>query len=55
MSTYHEDVDFNTLDGLILRGWLYPASARGPAVIMTPGVSPLHREISALLLETFMP
>ncbi|KAI1178392.1 DltD N-terminal domain protein [Nemania sp. FL0916] len=32
-----EDVEFKTLDGLTLRGHLYPASTRGPAVIMTPG------------------
>lgn len=35
----HEDVEFKTLDGLTLRGWLYPADVRGPAVILTPGVS----------------
>jgi hypothetical protein len=33
-----EDVDFRTFDGLTLRGWLYPASKRGPALIMTQGV-----------------
>ncbi|CAM1502387.1 Fc.00g043710.m01.CDS01 [Cosmosporella sp. VM-42] len=32
-----EDVEFQTLDGVILRGWLYPASERGPAVVMSPG------------------
>ncbi|KAF1922289.1 DltD N-terminal domain protein [Didymella exigua CBS 183.55] len=32
-----EDVTFPTLDGLILRGWLYPAAKKGPAIIMTPG------------------
>lgn len=37
--THHEDVEFKTLDGLTLRGWLYPAASKGPAVIMTPGVS----------------
>jgi hypothetical protein len=35
----HEDVEFKTLDGLTLRGWLYPASKRGPGIIITPGVS----------------
>lgn len=35
----HEEVEFKTLDGLTLRGWLYPASKRGPGVIITPGVS----------------
>lgn len=33
-----EDVEFPTVDGLTLRGWLYPASKRGPAVIMSQGV-----------------
>ncbi|KAK4066061.1 uncharacterized protein Triagg1_8370 [Trichoderma aggressivum f. europaeum] len=32
-----EPVEFTTLDGLTLRGQLYAASSRGPAVIMTPG------------------
>jgi hypothetical protein len=32
------DVEFTTLDGLTLRGWLFPASQRGPALIMSPGV-----------------
>lgn len=39
MSTHHEDVEFQTLDGLMIRGWLYPAASRGPAIIITPGVS----------------
>ena len=37
--TNREDVEFQTLDGVTLRGWLYPAPSRGPAVIMSPGVS----------------
>ncbi|KAI1158622.1 DltD N-terminal domain protein [Nemania serpens] len=32
-----EDVEFQTMDGLTLRGWLFPAEKRGPAIIMTPG------------------
>ncbi|KAH9902282.1 DltD N-terminal domain protein [Xylariomycetidae sp. FL2044] len=32
-----EDVEFRTLDGLTLRGHLYPAGQKSPAVIMTPG------------------
>lgn len=32
-----EDVEFKTLDGLTLRGWLFPGPPRGPAIIMTPG------------------
>jgi hypothetical protein len=38
MATHREDVEFQTLDGLTIKGWLYPASKRGPGVIMTPGV-----------------
>ena len=38
---HHEDVEFKTLDGLTLRGWLYPVSGRGPAIVITPGVSVL--------------
>ena len=36
---HREDCEFQTLDGLMLRGWLFPAAQRGPAVILTPGVS----------------
>lgn len=32
------DVEFKTLDGLTLRALLLPASKRGPAMIMSPGV-----------------
>ena len=42
MSTYHEAIEFRTLDGLTIRGSLYPATKRGPAVVMTPGVSEVH-------------
>lgn len=35
---HREDVEFQTLDGCTLRGWLFPAAQRGPAVIMSPGV-----------------
>lgn len=34
-----QNVEFKTLDGLLLRGVLYPVSGRGAAVILTPGVS----------------
>jgi hypothetical protein len=33
-----EEVEFKTLDQLTLRARLYPASKRGPALIMNPGV-----------------
>lgn len=39
MTSFHEEVEFKTLDGLTLRGWLYPTKGHSPAVIMTPGVS----------------
>ncbi|GJN75634.1 hypothetical protein PLICBS_009739 [Purpureocillium lilacinum] len=31
------DVEFTTLDGLTLRGWVFPAAKRGPGMIMSPG------------------
>ncbi|KFY02232.1 hypothetical protein O988_02305 [Pseudogymnoascus sp. VKM F-3808] len=37
MASTYEDVEFKTIDGLILRGWLFSAAKRGPAVVMTPG------------------
>lgn len=30
--------EFETLDGLTLRGRVFPVSQRGPAMIMSPGV-----------------
>ncbi len=36
-----EDVEFSTLDGLVLRGRLYPAAGAGPGIILSPGVSQL--------------
>jgi hypothetical protein len=41
MPTHREDVEFPTVDGLKLRGWLFRAETRGPAVIINPGVSVL--------------
>ena len=35
----YQEVEFKAIDGLTLRGSLYPAASKGPAVIMTPGVS----------------
>lgn len=32
------DIQFPTLDGITLRGWLYPATKRGPGMILSPGV-----------------
>ena len=48
MSTHHEDVEFQTLDGLTIRGWLYPAASRGPAIIITPGVSSILKYVRTL-------
>jgi hypothetical protein len=33
-----EDIEFKTLAGVTLRGWLYPAAKRGPAIILSAGV-----------------
>ncbi|KAK7955015.1 hypothetical protein PG996_015820 [Apiospora saccharicola] len=45
-----EKVEFKTLDGLVLRGFLYCARAKGPAIVMTPGfnfpVSLLYHEVA---------
>lgn len=35
------DAEFKTLDGLTIRGWLFPTAQRGPGMIMSPGVSTL--------------
>ncbi|KAJ0422728.1 Alpha/Beta hydrolase protein [Aspergillus carlsbadensis] len=37
MAEQYEKVQFRTLDGIFLRGRLYPAAQRGPAVILSPG------------------
>jgi hypothetical protein len=37
-SPNRQDVSFRTLSGLTLRGWLFPAEKRGPAIILSPGV-----------------
>lgn len=33
-----EDIEFKSLDGVTLRGWLYPAEKRGPGIILSAGV-----------------
>jgi len=38
MRKAYEDVEFKTIDGIVLRGWLFSAAKRGPAVAMTGGV-----------------
>ena len=39
MASSRKDISFETIDGLTLKGWLYPAESLGPAIIITPGVS----------------
>ncbi|KAL1642562.1 hypothetical protein SLS58_005330 [Diplodia intermedia] len=34
---HRENIEFRTVDGLVLRGWLYPTPTRSPAVVITPG------------------
>lgn len=42
MGLSEQDVEFKTLDGTRLHGTLYPTSGRGPAIVMSPGVSEKH-------------
>jgi fumagillin biosynthesis transferase len=35
-----EDVEFKTIDGVTLRGRVYPANERGAGIVLSPGVSP---------------
>ena len=42
----YEKVEFKTIDGVTLRGWLYSVDGRAPAIIMTPGVSTLNAKIT---------
>ncbi|RYP45908.1 hypothetical protein DL768_007812 [Monosporascus sp. mg162] len=50
-----EHVEFKTLDGLVLRGFLYPANAKGPGIVMTPGfnflISFLYHEVAISFQE----
>ncbi|TVY49131.1 Polyketide transferase [Lachnellula occidentalis] len=39
MATSREEVEFKTLDGLTLRGVLFPAKKHSPAVILAPGLN----------------
>jgi hypothetical protein len=34
----YESVEFRAVDGVILRGWLFPAETRSVGVVMSPGV-----------------
>ncbi|KZL86692.1 hypothetical protein CI238_12751 [Colletotrichum incanum] len=42
-----EDVEFKTVDGVILRGRLYAAQNRGPGVVMGPGLN-ITKEMSGI-------
>ncbi|KAI8632856.1 alpha/beta-hydrolase [Xylariaceae sp. FL1651] len=48
-----EDVEFKTVDGLTLRGCLYLAAQRGPAIILTPGFNFTKEMIVAEIAEYF--
>ncbi|KAL9122681.1 MAG: hypothetical protein Q9187_000767 [Circinaria calcarea] len=52
-SISYEDVEFKTIDGLILRGSLYPAASRGAAVIMTPGFNCVKEMLLPEVAESF--
>lgn len=54
MAKDYEDVEFKTIDGLVLRGWLFPAAKRGPAVVMTPGVSGYLRQFLCTIQSNIM-
>lgn len=47
-----ENAEFKTIDGVILKGLIYPASRRGPGVILTPGVSPQNYYAHSIPRET---
>lgn len=36
--TTRDDIEFKTLGGYTLRGWVYPAEKRGPGIILSAGV-----------------
>ncbi|RYP64883.1 hypothetical protein DL771_008560 [Monosporascus sp. 5C6A] len=48
-----EDIEFKTLDGIKLRGWLYPALQRGPGIILTPGFNFTKEMFVAEVAEHF--
>ncbi|WYZ45769.1 hypothetical protein EsH8_VIII_001085 [Colletotrichum jinshuiense] len=48
-----EDVEFKTIDGLTLRGWLYPATKQGAAIIATPGFNFTKETMVAEIAEYF--
>ncbi|RYP50634.1 hypothetical protein DL768_003916 [Monosporascus sp. mg162] len=45
-----ENIEFKTLDGSVLRGWLFLTSTKGPGIVMTPGfnfpIGELYHEVA---------
>ncbi|KAF3490688.1 uncharacterized protein GIQ15_00205 [Arthroderma uncinatum] len=48
-----EDVEIKTLDGLVLRGYLFSGAPRSPAIIMTPGFNIVKETIIDDVAEHF--
>ncbi|KAK2766852.1 hypothetical protein FQN54_006166 [Arachnomyces sp. PD_36] len=46
LASFHEDVEFKTIDELTLRDSLYPSAPRGAGVIMTSEIKTLLREVA---------
>ncbi|KAL3417437.1 DltD domain-containing protein [Phlyctema vagabunda] len=53
MTKSYEDVSFMTVDGIRLSGFLYSASRRGPAVILTPGFNCIKEDFYQGFCECF--
>ncbi|KAJ5952536.1 DltD domain-containing protein [Penicillium vulpinum] len=49
----YEKVEFKTIDGTTLRGWLYAANERGPTIIMTPGFNCVKEMLLPEVAEKF--
>ncbi|KAL2881422.1 hypothetical protein SGCOL_002987 [Colletotrichum sp. CLE4] len=50
---HRQDVEFPTVDGLKLRGNLYPAAQKGPGIILTPGFNSTKEIFVAEIAEFF--
>ncbi|KAM3496763.1 hypothetical protein MY10362_009866 [Beauveria mimosiformis] len=48
-----QNVEFQTIDGLKIRGWLFPAQVHGPAVIITPGFNCVKEMFVSQVAESF--
>lgn len=53
MMKLYENVQFRTLDGIYLRGRLYPAAQKGPAVILCPGYNSVLDSFPLAVPEEF--